>query len=570
MNTKTIYKTAAACLATSMMLTSCIDEMQPTGVLSSDQASSLPASQKALLNGIVNYMVSYNSWGVDENSGYYTNDWGYPCQMFFRDVQLADMPVYDASYSYWYSIESGEQTRYTPYYTYNYYYELISCINDLVKVIDPETATETSLDYLGCALTYRALAYLDLARMFEYKKTGIASLDAYADSHSIWGLTIPIVTESTTLDETKHNPRAPFETIYRFILNDLDNAETYLDGFKRGSDYTLPDLSVVYGLKARLWLELASRFEQRPEDLSKMEEAVSANECYKKAQDFARKALAAGSYTPTTSADWHNRLIGFNTPTSAWMWGMSISQKEQLPYQYYNTFTATLANEPSWAMGPGYNAYRCIGSSLYEKIGDGDWRKSTWVDPADAGNSDAVDNYETSLEGDGFAALPPYANLKFRPADGNLDDYYVGLLVDIPLMRMEEMMFIDIECTARLQGIGAGYEALKQFVNAYRYTDGSYNPPMGAYLYEFINEMMVQKRVEFWGEGIVYFDYKRMNLQVRRKDNTNYKYAFMINSVKDCTAPWMNYFILEYEQELNTALVPNPDTSGAIKTSDNY
>ena len=108
MKKTTIYKTAGACMTAALMLSSCIDEMQPTDVLSSDQVSSLPASQKGLLNGITGYMVTYNSWGVDESTEYYANDWGYPCQMHFRDVQLADMPVYDASYSYWYSVERAD------------------------------------------------------------------------------------------------------------------------------------------------------------------------------------------------------------------------------------------------------------------------------------------------------------------------------------------------------------------------------------------------------------------------------------------------------------------------------
>ena len=34
------------------------------------------------------------------------------------------------------------------------------------------------------------------------------------------------------------------------------------------SDKKMPDLSVVYGLKARLWLEMASRFDQSSADLN--------------------------------------------------------------------------------------------------------------------------------------------------------------------------------------------------------------------------------------------------------------------------------------------------------------
>ena len=70
---RTRYKLAATCLAATLSLHSCIDEMQPTAVLSSDQVSALASSQEGLLNGITACMVTYNSWGT---SGYYNNDWG--------------------------------------------------------------------------------------------------------------------------------------------------------------------------------------------------------------------------------------------------------------------------------------------------------------------------------------------------------------------------------------------------------------------------------------------------------------------------------------------------------------
>lgn len=124
-------------------------------------------------------------------------------------------------------------------------------------------------------------------------------------------------------------------------------------------------------------------------------------------------------------------------------------------------------------------------------------------------------------------------------------------------------MFIDMECTAHLDGVAAGVAALNSFVNTYRYTDNSYRPNATT-MEEFIKEMMIQKRIEFWGEGITYFDYKRLALQVRRKDNTNYEPIALINSKPGYVCPWMNFFILEYESQKNVACKPNPDTSGSL------
>ncbi len=102
-----------------------------------------------------------------------------------------------------------------------------------------------------------------MTRMFEYKTTGFSSLDAQAEKSKVAGLTVPIVTEKTTAKESKNNPRAPFYTMYRFILNDLKLAESEMKGFERANK-TQPDESVVYGLEARLWLEMATRFEKNP------------------------------------------------------------------------------------------------------------------------------------------------------------------------------------------------------------------------------------------------------------------------------------------------------------------
>ena len=67
-------------------------------------------------------------------------------------------------------------------------------------------------------------------------------------------------------------------------------------------------------------------------------------------------------------------------------------------------------------------------------------------------------------------------------------------------------------------------------MNTYRYTDNSYQANNVTTMEDFIKELMVQKRIEFWGEGITYFDYKRLALQIRRKDNTNYEPSARINS----------------------------------------
>lgn len=570
-----------AIVAITFGFTSCIDSIEPSEVLTSDQVRKIPSSQEGLINGILSYMITFDSWGSGDDP---VNDWGYPCQMFYREILGADIPVYSSNYSYWTTVESGVNTRFKAYYTYRFYYDFIATCNNVTSVVDPATASPTSKNYLGIALAYRAMAYLDIARQFEFKKTGIASLDDKATKNGIWGLTVPIVTEKTTKEMQRHNPRAPFYKMYRFILTDLNHAEEYLANYTR-PDKNLPNLSVVYGLKARLWMEMASRFDQSSADLNAAiaaEDSASieydklgittARECYEKARTYARKA--ASGYSPVTETQWHSTQDGFNKDNQAWMWKLAYTTREQISYLYC-TFTSTVTSETNWGLAGTYGATRMIGSALYDKMPESDWRRYSWIDPDAAGTHEGYEKYDsitigtkkerlTLLDEEAWKQLPAYANIKFRPAKGNITDTYEGQFISLPLMRMEEMVFIDIEATAHLDGVAAGVTALKDFMNTYRYTDNSYQANNVTTMEDFIKELMVQKRIEFWGEGITYFDYKRLALQIRRKDNTNYEPSARINSKEGYVCPWMNFFILEYETHNNVACKPNPDTSGSL------
>lgn len=208
-----------------------------------------------------------------------------------------------------------------------------------------------------------------------------------------------------------------------------------------------------------------------------------------------------------------------------------------------------------------------ISTYLYEQIDEDDWRKQTWIAPEDEGKSAGERKYEyRTLATDAFLQqLPAYTGLKFRPKEGNMTDYSVGAAADYPLMRVEEMYFIEAEALAGSQGLAAGISALESFVNTYRYKNGSYTCDATT-MKAFINALMIQKRIEFWGEGVVVWDYKRLNLQVLRGyDGTNFPDYYKINSIEGYCAPWLNAFIPTGEINSNPAMLPNPDGSDSIE-----
>lgn len=132
---------------------------------------------------------------------------------------------------------------------------LTPSFNSSSESIDPEEANQKIQQFYGNALVYRAMSYMDLMRMYEYKRTGIGVLDSEAESRDIYGLTTVIIDENFDNANAENNPRVPFYHMYRFIMDDLNKAEKYLDGYTRNSKIRA-DISVVQSLKARLWLEI--------------------------------------------------------------------------------------------------------------------------------------------------------------------------------------------------------------------------------------------------------------------------------------------------------------------------
>ena len=565
-------------LAATLTLGSCIEEEMPTSTASSGQLGS--SSFAMLINGLNAKMISQtNYYGSGYRGTYYaTLDWGYPCYMLWREVLLDGFPASDTNYNYQSTLEQTSNLTSGSAYPFYFYYGLINNANRILAAYPEEGATESVKQNLGLTRVYRALAYMDLTSMYEFYATGIAELDALAKN--VMGLTVPIVTETTTNDEAKNNPRVPFYTMYRFIYNDLCKAESALRSFTR-TEINQPKIDVVNGLLARFWLNMATRFRKVPADLTtqlaheqdndggKALGITTAEECYRLAASYAQKVISAG-YTPVTEEQWKNVKTGFNTANQAWVWDMRITSKEQFT-DYWCSIMGLVASEPTWGM-PSYGGnYRCISSRLFSKMQPGDWRKTSWVAPEDAGSKNVPAQYATLLQDEtaatkdartNFSKLPAYANLKFRPGSGSIVDDQTGMLCDIPLMRVEEMHFIKIECDYYLNGLAAGQAALEQFMNTYRNSEGTYSCEEANYSTAFVYEMIAQKMIEFWGEGILYNDYKRLRLAITRTyDGTNYLEVYQKNSKDGYCAPWLNFYIPEVERSFNMALEDqmNPD-----------
>jgi len=530
------------------LTTSCIQEIDPqNSTVSAEQAGNAPGSYDNFVSAITSTLVGQFTYGG--NTSAYPWDYGYPSFFLQRDVMGQDMPlVYSGS---WYSTWYACGTMLGPSYRdcqipWTYYFKWIKNCNTVLSLAGAEPSAD-KIAGAGIAYAMRAMFYMDVARMFAQKTYAL-------DKES---LTVPIVTETTTVMETAHNPRATNEKMWAFILSDLDKAEQYLANYKRSDVYT-PDLSVVYGLKARAYLTM---------------------EDWPNAQKYAK--LAQNGYTIMTKDQYTNRATGFNTPTPSWMFGVTFSATD--PNILLNDGDSSWGSQMCIEVNPtksgcgyasSYGDPKTIDRHLYETIPATDFRKGCFVDFALDNLSE--DDCITALEA--YSDYPDWVyltgqnaktykavgglSLKFRLAGGQdgHDNQHIGFIVAVPLMRVEEMYLIEAEA-AGMQSEANGIALLTQFAKtrdaSYVYgthsSDAYGNTTTGA----FRNEVWWQRRVELWGEGFATFDIKRLNKGVIRSyANTNHPETFRWNT----TAPpdWMNLCITQTAINYNYDCTNNP------------
>lgn len=544
-----VFKTAAAAVSVVFLLEGCIKEATPTDVATEGQVS-----LETTVRGIPAALVQAGSTGYANQGAAW--DFALPAIHLATESMTGDLVVTGNIGYDWFSQWGTNDALGADYavgaLTWDNYYTWIMMANSVISQIDASDLSSLESDektYLGFAYAYRAMFYFDLVRLYEFKKNTVTQAD------DVLGLGVPIVLPETTEAQAKNNPRAKVDDIYdTVIFPDLDMAEELLATYAAPDKYTI-SLAFVYGMKARAYLERGTAFN----DAGNTAESVSA---YKSAAEYARKAITASGCTPLTQDQWEDPVNGFNNAGSnnAWIWGLALPS-ESVTNLF--CFTAHMSCENDWAP---YHAGRGISRNLYNSINLRDFRRHSWLDP-DRGSYDYKSCRDDADEY--FAeSLADYANIKFRPAQGAYEAYNVGGAADHCCMRVEEMYFIEAEATAQAGDLAGGISLLNDFMTSYRMMDGaSYDcSARSTTLSSFINELMLQKRIEFWGEGIVMFDMKRLDMSSKRGYvGTNAPASYRLNV--DGRAPYWNFVITRGETQNNPVIATqnNPDPSGLIE-----
>jgi hypothetical protein len=221
---------------------------------------------------------------------------------------------------------------------------------------------------------------------------------------------------------------------------------------------------------------------------------------------------------------------------------------------------------------------------LYETIPATDFRKNCFVDFTldDLDEDDCIEAlkaysdypewvYETGYYGDyGYVGG---LSLKFRLAGGEdgHDNQYIGFVVAVPIMRVEEMYLIEAEA-AGMQNEARGIDLLTTFAKT-RDASYVYGVHQDAYgntsTSAFRNEVWWQRRAEFWGEGLATFDIKRLNKGIIRSyANTNHVESYRWNTTEP--PQWMNLCIVQTETNYNSSCTNNPTPIRPTSDSDEH
>lgn len=466
------------------------------------------------------------------------DDYGFIMMAYSNDLEAADIVTANSGYN-WFSV-CGELTSRNadyanPYIRYAAVYNQIAAANDIIKSFPADTEDPDAINKIAQARAIRAFSYLNIAPYFQFSyAAGGADLPC-----------VPIVTETT--EDFTNNPRATVSDVYAFIIEDLTYAIENLEGYTR-PDKGKVDQQVAYGLRARAYLNMQMW-----------------------AEAAADAAKAAEGYTPASMEEVsHPTFKDINEAN--WIWGYDMSETTAATFPYA-TATSWIRPFTNYGYAAGTQVYACCNNLLYNKIPASDVRKGWWVDEnlespllegltwtdTETGESASGNAISTFVTADKMAYLP-YTAVKFgcNTVGTVLNDE------DWPFMRVEEMILIQAEATAKAGDEAAGRAILDNFVKTYR--DPEYSSIATGR--SFSDEVWFQRRVELWGEGFSNNDTRRLNKPlVRFHDNkSNFPEAFRFNMPAD-DGWWLLRFTTS---ELNTNFGIVDNTGGTQPVQDQY
>ncbi|HPF52323.1 MAG TPA: RagB/SusD family nutrient uptake outer membrane protein [Draconibacterium sp.] len=467
-----LYKILLVIVAV-VMVSSCENylDTNPTDSTSGDVLFSDVAKANVALNGIYRAMYQPTAW----SQGWEDEEFGVTAFILAYDLMGEDMIQNEEGsgwfyYDYIYNVKSDYVNKKgRPYSVWFFYYTMISNVNAIIAAQEGMIGEPSEINSLiGQAYALRAYAYFSLIRFYQ---------QTYAGNENAPG--VPIYTEPTT-NTSEGQPRGTVADVYTRIDADIEEAITLLDPGSAApkSHPSHIDYYSANGIKANIALEKND---------------------WATAESAATIALSGG--TSMLSMDDLSNGFAFNDASaSTVLWGLSIISEQS------GVFGSFFSHMDASADYYAQNARKCISSWLYNQMSNDDVRKNFWWNGPLA---------EDAPLGPAFS----YNQFKFRFSDAT------NALGDYILMRHEEMMLVQAEAMCMQ---GKYPQARTILTNLMAERDPEYNissltdantltindangptTPAGGSV-TLLDEIILQRRIELWGETGRILDIKRL------------------------------------------------------------
>lgn len=437
-------------------------EVKDSSVLTGSAATKMvendPSFLLSYVNGMYAYMVKFNTQGASKGPH---DDYGFLSMTHNTDLGCQDMAIngtlnwgtYDIPHDY--GLSEWART----YQYWNFFFTLIAKANEIIDFFgDEDPDVETLKGYLGQAYAMRGFAYTYLFYFYQDPVSG-SSPSAKLETGRPAVPIIYATRDGKSADEAEAKAgRNTLADLMEEIERNFSLADALLTNYQRGSKNEI-DASVLNGLKARYYLITQQWANAKAA-------AVAAQSGY---TVMPRASVLSNGFMEVTDGE---VIWGFNHSTET--------------MTSYGSFFSHMCNEASGYGGIGQSVH-CIDKSLYDQIPVSDIRKGLW----------------NTADGDPAAATAgaklPYASRKFGYMPNWLEDYLY--------MRVEEMILIEAECEARTGGNAA--VALAKLMNN---RDNTWVAGTVT-----LDDVLLQRRIELWGEGFEYMDIRRNGLGIDRK-----------------------------------------------------
>ena len=365
-------------------------------------------------------------------------------------------------------------------------YETINNANGVIANVDKASGNQSDIN----RIKGQALAL----RGFIY--THFASTHSFAIDKDPNAVCVPIYTEPT--DEQTAltgNPAASVSEVYAQAISDLEEALSLIpESYSRPAKWKI-DRQVVLGLLARATLYARE---------------------WQKAADYSAQLLTLNPYI-MTEEEWKS---GFNLiDNNEWIWGHPQTTEQQNSSYHFHFLDTT-------SEGIYYHSFN-VDPFFLDKYDDGDYRKSL-IHWGLVPGSDQATNTELYLRNGKFRIR------SFEGEDG------VG---DYVMLRTSEIYLINAEANARLGNTAKALTSL----NAIRSARGAKVAAEGD---DLVEETLLERRRELWGEGLSLIDIIRNQKSIERKDwgmqEVDYTYTDEEGNVQHRQIPGQGHRFLNF------------------------